>query len=108
MRHLRRTKRLYTQRADALRAELGRLGLTTKLAGLALLLKLPPSSSDQKIARQAYSQGLAPSPLSMWYCSLKQEVRSGLLLGVSNIDRNELEPICGRLRQLIEKDGEAS
>ncbi|MBH9394439.1 PLP-dependent aminotransferase family protein [Pseudomonas aeruginosa] len=108
MRHLRRTKRLYTQRADALRAELGRLGLTTKLAGLALLLKLPPSSSDQKIARQAYSQGLAPSPLSMWCCSLKQEVRSGLLLGVSNIDRNELEPRCGRLRQLIEKAGEAS
>ncbi|WP_368759028.1 MocR-like pyridoxine biosynthesis transcription factor PdxR [Pseudomonas aeruginosa] len=103
MRHLRRTKRLYTYRAEALRLELERLGLETKLAGLALLLKLPESANDQEIARQAYLIGLAPAALSMWSFDLEEKSQNGLLLGVSNIENSKLKPLCETLKKLIEE-----
>lgn len=102
MRHLRRMKRVYAVRRDALKTCLEPLGLPAHLAGLAMLLKLPIEVSDTQIAREAAAFGLAPSPLSIWYSDPERR-QSGLLLGVTTAPGNRLAASCDRLQQLIEK-----
>jgi len=102
LRHLRRMKRVYSVRRDALKAAIEPFGWPTHLAGLALLLKLPRRVSDTQIAREATTFGLAPAPLSIWHDD-PQRRQSGLLLGVTTVPGNGLAASCERLRHLIEK-----
>ena len=102
LRHLRRMKRVYSVRRDALRAAIEPFGLPTHLAGLALLLKLPRHVSDAQVAREATAFGLAPAPLSIWHDDPERR-QSGLLLGVTTVPGNRLAASCERLCQLIEK-----
>ncbi|ANN77530.1 PLP-dependent aminotransferase family protein [Bordetella flabilis] len=101
MRHLRRMKRLYAGRRDALAACLGRASAdtATAMAGLAVRLTLPPGTDDVDIARRALAQGLAPVALSPWYVSAPAQ--PGLLLGVSNVSEDTLAMDCERLLGLI-------
>ncbi len=101
LRHLRRSKRAYTARRDALVAELERLGLTGETAGLAILLGLPEDSDDVAIARQAMAFGLAPAPLSLWFDE-QGSAPPGLLLGVTTTPDRRLEDAVSRLKGLIE------
>jgi GntR family transcriptional regulator / MocR family aminotransferase len=93
LRHLRKTKRLYRARRDALRQQLG-----GQAAGLAILLSLPPGIDDRALARAARPLGLAPAPLSPWYT---RKAEAGLLLGISTASAERLEPACAALQGLI-------
>jgi GntR family transcriptional regulator/MocR family aminotransferase len=102
MRHLRRMKRVYAARRDALNACLESRGLSAHLAGLAMLLKLPDDTNDTLIAREATSFGLAPAPLSPWYSDAASR-RAGLLLGIATAPPDRLVVSCDRLQRLIER-----
>jgi GntR family transcriptional regulator/MocR family aminotransferase len=102
MRHLRRMKRLYAGRSDALLATLQAKGFEVYPAGLAVVLRLAEGADDKTIAREAYAYGLAPAPLSRWYCAESTQ-RSGLLLGVATTIERQLPNNCDRLHYLIQK-----
>jgi GntR family transcriptional regulator/MocR family aminotransferase len=102
MRHLRRMKRIYAGRSDALLATLEAMGFEVYPSGLAVVLRLADGVDDRRIAREAYAYGLAPGPLSQWYCSDATQ-RSGLLLGVATTIERQLPNACDRLHHLIQK-----
>lgn len=102
MRHLRRMKRIYAGRSNALLTALETKGFEAYPAGLAVVLKLADGADDKTIAREAFAYGLAPAPLSGWYCSASTQ-RSGLLLGVATAIERHLPNACDRLQQLIRK-----
>lgn len=101
LRHLRRMKRTYRNRLEALRQSLQLSGATEAMAGLALLLRLPAGIDDTAIAQQAAEYGLAPMPISTWYAQAST-AQSGLLLGVTNLPDTGLDMCCRQLRALIE------
>lgn len=100
LRHLRRTKRAYSSRAEDLQQRLTALGFSVRLAGLAVWLQLPEGAPDQHIATQAYELGLAPSPLSRWSATVAS-AHAGLLLGVANANGSRLDKACEQLAALI-------
>jgi GntR family transcriptional regulator/MocR family aminotransferase len=102
MRHLRRMKRIYAARSDAVLAALGARGFHAYPAGLAVVVRLPDGADDKRIAREAYAYGLAPAPLSGWYCSASTQ-QSGLLLGVATAIEHQIPDACDRLQHLIGK-----
>lgn len=104
MRHLRRTKRAYAAKRQALLGCLQSSVGTDHLAaaGLAVLLKLPKGTSDVAVAREALTFSMSPSPLSAWYAS-PDSADSGLLLGVATAPTRNLAPICDQLLELIRR-----
>jgi GntR family transcriptional regulator / MocR family aminotransferase len=104
MRHLRRTKRIYAQRSDALVSCLESHGCRTSAAGLTVLLHLPAGVADTAIASEARAFGLAPSPLSPWYVSETARA-SGLLLNVAAAPMESIPSACERLCEIIGRSG---
>jgi GntR family transcriptional regulator/MocR family aminotransferase len=102
LRHLRRMKRLYAQRRDALVDSLRAMSIEHRATGLAVLLRLPAGSDDVAIAREARLHGLAPVPLSPWYAA-PQAMHSGLLLSVTNVREDEAAAHCARLMALVDR-----
>lgn len=106
LRHLRRMKRLYATRRDALAACLAaRIGSGMKVhanGGLAVRLEMPEGADDVAVSRQALPFGLAPVPLSPWYASGH---RAGLLLGITNVDPGRIATDCDRLLALVAAHG---
>jgi GntR family transcriptional regulator/MocR family aminotransferase len=104
MRHLRRSKRAYAAKRQALLDCFQSCIGTDHLAapGLAVLLKLPKGTSDVTVAREALTFGMSPSPLSVWYAS-PDGADSGLLLGVATTPTRNLAPICDQLLELIRR-----
>jgi GntR family transcriptional regulator/MocR family aminotransferase len=102
MRHLRRMKRIYAARSQALLAGLESREFEAYPAGLAMVVRLPDDADDKTIAREAYAYGLAPAALSGWYCSTSTQ-RSGLLLGVATAIEQQIPAACDRLHHLIRK-----
>lgn len=102
LRHLRRMKRLYAARSDALMAALRARGHAVQAGGLAVLLRLPDGTDDAAICREAQAFGLAPVPLSAWYDPTGAR-DSGLLLGVATTDEARLDAACDRLSRVIER-----
>jgi GntR family transcriptional regulator/MocR family aminotransferase len=100
MRHLRRTKRVYSAQRDALLKCLQPPADNVTIAGLAALLWLPVGAPDLAIAKEAQVFGLAPVPLSLWYAS-PASARSGLVLGIATAPQRQLERACGRLCEVI-------
>ncbi len=101
LRHLRRMKRLYTARRDALVAALRQAapaGCVVRPGGLAVMLDLPDGTDDIDIARRAVLRGLAPVPLSPWR---KIVPKPGLLLGVTNVPVERAGALCERLVTLL-------
>ncbi len=90
MRHLRRTKRIYSAQRDALLKSLRPRAEEIAIAGLAALLPLPDSAPDLYIAREASAFGLAPAPLSVWYAP-KDCAKRGLLLGIATVPQKSRE-----------------
>lgn len=104
LRHLRRMKRVYTQRSQTLLDALAARQFHAYAAGLAVIVQLPDGADDKRIAREAYAYGLAPAPLSPMYCSPATQ-RSGMLLGVATAIERQVPNACDRLQQLIRKFG---
>jgi GntR family transcriptional regulator/MocR family aminotransferase len=104
MRHLRRTKRAYAAKRQALleclRASVGADALAAP--GLAVLLKLPRGTPDLAISREAAMFGMSPSPLSAWHVS-PDSAESGLLLGVATAPPRNLARACDRLFDVIRR-----
>jgi GntR family transcriptional regulator/MocR family aminotransferase len=102
LRHLRRMKRLYATRREALLRCLGEVASNAlkvrATAGLTVVTLLPELASDVDIASRALQVGLAPVPLSSWY--MQCPARQGLLLGVTNLDERRLAADCRRLVEL--------
>ena len=90
LRHLRRMKRLYRTRRDAILTRLD----GGRAAGLAVLWDLPPGADDRAIATAARARGIAPVPLSLFYT---RGARPGLLLGVATVPEERLEDACAAL-----------
>ncbi|MES2609573.1 MAG: PLP-dependent aminotransferase family protein [Pseudomonadota bacterium] len=102
LRHLRRMKQLYASRRDAIVAGLQQAApVTSRAAGLAVLLRLPPGTDDLALALQARQHGLAPVPLSPWYAD-PQPHHAGLVLGVANVPGHEAAVHCARLMALMQ------
>jgi len=104
MRHLRRTKRVYSAQRDALLKylRLHAKGIDIATAGLTALVGLSDGVSDLAIAREALAFGLAPVPLSVWYVS-SASARSGLLLGIATSPQKHLARSCDRLLEIIDR-----
>lgn len=102
MRHLRRTKRVYAARGDALLKTLRPRAKDITIAGLAVLMQLPDGTPDLSIAREMLSFGLAPAPLSPWYAEAAS-ARSGLLLGIATAPNKRLAASCDRLLGIIDR-----
>ncbi|GAB3403011.1 PLP-dependent aminotransferase family protein [Massilia agilis] len=102
LRHLRRMKRLYAARRQALVRCLREVAADVldvqATAGMAVLARLRTPVSDVDLALRALSFGLAPTPLSPWYAHAPQP--RGLLLGVTNVDERRLVVDCQRLAEL--------
>jgi GntR family transcriptional regulator/MocR family aminotransferase len=104
IRHLRRTKRLYSAQQDALQNYLEPRvnGIDVATAGLAALLYLPDGTDDVSLVRETLAYGLAPAPLSAWYAS-PASARSGLLLGISTAPQQHIGRACDRLLEILER-----
>jgi GntR family transcriptional regulator/MocR family aminotransferase len=104
LRHLRRTKRAYAARRDALRDCLQRHvdAACIATAGSAALLRLPDGAPDTSIARETLAFGMAPAPLSTWYAR-PATGRPGLLLGIATVPNKHLARSCDRLCGIIER-----
>jgi GntR family transcriptional regulator/MocR family aminotransferase len=100
MRHLRRMKRIYSSRSEALQAVWEKKGYRVHIGGLAAVVRLPDGVSDIRVAVKARAQDMAPSPLSLWF-SPGAAQESGLLLGVATINDNQISAACEKLHQLI-------
>ncbi|MEI9981929.1 MAG: PLP-dependent aminotransferase family protein [Aliidongia sp.] len=104
MRHLRRTKRAYAAKRqallDCLQASFGADRVAAP--GLAVLLKLPGGTPDVAVAREASAFGMSPSPLSAWYVS-PDSAESGLLLGVATAPTRHLARSCDQLFDVIRR-----
>jgi GntR family transcriptional regulator/MocR family aminotransferase len=102
LRHLRRMKRLYAARREALLRCLGEMAPDSikvqATAGLAVVILLPKSASDVDIASRALEFGLAPRPMSVWY--MQPPRQQGLLLCVTNLNERRLPADCRRLLEL--------
>ena len=102
LRHLRRMKRLYAARREALLRCLGEVASNAlkvqATAGLTVVTLLPAFTSDVDIALRALQFGLAPVPLSPWY--MQRPSQQGLLLGVTNLNERRLAADCRRLVEL--------
>ncbi|MBB6305227.1 GntR family transcriptional regulator/MocR family aminotransferase [Rhizobium leucaenae] len=104
MRHLRRTKRVYAAKRqallDCLQSSVGADSVTAP--GLAVLLKLPKGTRDIAVAREALTYGMYPSPLSPWYVS-PEGAESGLLLGVATAPMKNLARSHDRLFEIVQR-----
>jgi GntR family transcriptional regulator / MocR family aminotransferase len=103
LRHLRRMKRLYAARREALlrclRKEAAGVLDVQATAGMAIVTRLRTDAADVDVAARALRAGLAPVPLSPWY--VQTPATSGLLLGVTNVDGRRLVADCRRLVELV-------
>ena len=101
LRHLRRMKRLYAARREAVLAALldtAPEGCAVRLGGLAVLLDLPEGADDIDIAQRALMRGLSPVPLSPWRV---ENPRPGLILGITNVPVERARDLCRRLVGLL-------
>src|SRR6202040_1007117 len=102
MRHLRRTKRLYSAQRDALLKCLRPRAGDSVVGGLAVVLRLPDGAPDVSIAKETLTFGLAPTPLSLW-CASRVSAQSGLLLGIATAPQKHLAASCDRLYAIIDR-----
>ena len=84
-RHLRRTRRVYRQRRDALIAALARwlpgATLSGVAAGLQLVLTLPRGLDEDTVAARARAAGVRVYPLGNYYTADRRDRPPALVLG---------------------------
>tara|TARA_R110002126_G_scaffold201238_1_gene348702 strand:- start:4874 stop:6331 length:1458 start_codon:yes stop_codon:yes gene_type:complete len=109
-RHLRRVRRIYAERRNAmfdlLKRELGdRVGFDDHQAGMQLVLKLPDGCDDTQIASDARDVGLSPLALSSHFAhdlSGKRQVEKGLVVGFCAHSPEESAMGIKTLRRVME------
>ncbi|WP_028449894.1 MocR-like pyridoxine biosynthesis transcription factor PdxR [Chitinibacter tainanensis] len=99
--HLRRMRKLYSQRRDALSAALERhfgphATLYGGAAGMHLALELSPEFDASASSQQAIAHGLIARPLAA-YCWQAEHRRNGFILGYAQIPVEEVDGLVRRL-----------
>jgi GntR family transcriptional regulator/MocR family aminotransferase len=107
-RHVRKTRRLYAERrnalAQALQKEFGsEIEILGADAGMHLVMTLPAGLSDQQIARRAAEDGLWLWPLSSAY--IGGAVRQGFILGFGGTKADDMPHQVRRLRKAMRESG---
>lgn len=94
-RHLRRTRRVYRQRRDALIAALARwvpdaipCGAS---AGMTVLVRLPIGVDEQTVATLALQDGARVYPLEQWRAGRGSDRAPGLVLGYGQVSPSQIE-----------------
>ena len=104
-RHLRRMRRLYSQRHDALRTALAStwplpLQLSPGAGGMHLALGLPSHVPDRAVVALAHARGLAPRALSSHLVGNGPPL-NGLVLGYANVDAGSAGALAGALADVV-------
>ncbi|WLI89376.1 PLP-dependent aminotransferase family protein [Massilia sp. R2A-15] len=105
--HLRRMRRLYRQRRDAMVAALGRhFGNVATIhggsAGMHLALQFDDSSiDDARVAALALEKGIVAHALSMHATGARANGWNGLLLGYAQVPADEIDAKVAQLAALI-------
>jgi GntR family transcriptional regulator/MocR family aminotransferase len=99
MRHLRRMKRLYRSRRDALLAQMADLR-PVPIGCLAVLIDLPDGALDTTICQSAYEGRIFPTPLSRWFND-RAHARNGLVLCVTNCHSGNRDASVATLRSVL-------
>jgi GntR family transcriptional regulator/MocR family aminotransferase len=102
-RHLRRMRRVYSERRRVLVAALEReLGDVARVvgghAGMHLVALLPPRTDDHGLALRAARSGLSVAPLSVCYAGQPQ---AGMVLGFGSTRPREVTAAVKRLKSLL-------
>ena len=106
--HVRRTRRIYARRLDALlaagRAWSGLLDIEPTDCGLHVVVRLgarmPAGTSDREVAAAALQAGIAATPLSASHVLAPR--RQGLLLGFAGFPEDVLVAAMDRLGRVAE------
>jgi GntR family transcriptional regulator/MocR family aminotransferase len=103
-RHIRRMRKLYSDRRSALAAALAevfrsRIDVQLQAGGMHLLARFANCSSDLDLVARATMRGLAPAALSPW--NVQSDCGQGLLLSFTNIPRDTAVDAAVRLKQAI-------
>ncbi|NLR73924.1 MocR-like pyridoxine biosynthesis transcription factor PdxR [Leeia aquatica] len=105
-RHLRRMRRLYGERRDALNASLeqhlgGLAQRTGGAAGMHLSIRLPDAFPDQQIADRAISQGLVLHSLSSYAMTAEGPKTNGFILGYAQVPVTRMDEHVALLARLV-------
>ena len=105
--HLRRMRRLYAQRHEALRAALVAawpipLALSAGEGGMHLAVNLPPHVPDRDVVAIARANGLEPRALSTHHMG-RGRALNGLVLGYANVGVDVVEGLVRRLASAVEE-----
>lgn len=103
-RHIRRMRRLYGERRQALiaglRRELGNLvAFDDHQSGMQIALRLPEGADDVAIAERAERAGVVCPPLSAYYAGERKQ--AGLLVGFCGFTAEDMEQPLTTLRNVI-------
>lgn len=107
--HLRRMRRLYASRQQALRDALARHwpiegAVLGGQGGMHLVLSLPPEQPDVELAERALALGLSPRPLSFYVTPGGIGGFNGLVMGYAHVPEKDMaghvRTLAGGLRKL--------
>ena len=103
-RHIRRMRRLYAKRRDALADALTRqmgadLTIDRQPGGMHLLARLPQGTDDVALVARLNEMGIAPAPLSA--CGVDAPYGPGLIIGFTNIEAAKAPEAARRLAQAM-------
>jgi GntR family transcriptional regulator / MocR family aminotransferase len=103
-RHVRRVRGIYRARRDRLTAALGAhlpdVGVTGVAAGLHVVVPLPLSVDDARVADDAERAGIRVEPLSRYAL---ERPASGLVIGYGRVHEDALEPAVVALAAVIRR-----
>ncbi len=106
-RHLRRMRRLYQQRRDALVAAIGRhldgfVTVSADAGGMHLTVRLDAPLRDVEVSEAALAHGLQLAPLSSYCLSADDSARyNGFLLGYAEAAPHEADALMATLARVI-------
>lgn len=107
-RHLRRMRRLYSERRAALQGAIeqhlgGTVALSGGAGGLHLSVRLPPEVPDTLLSQAARGHGMVLRPLSRFALPGTEAEHNGLVLGYGNVQSEAMDGLVRTLRRLIER-----
>jgi GntR family transcriptional regulator/MocR family aminotransferase len=109
MTHIRRMRKLYSQRRRFMISLIERylgtafLPLVNHEAGLHLVMNLPSGCDDVAVAALALRRGVKVRPLSQYY--MHPQERRGLLLGYACVDERQCQDAFGTLKACLAEKG---
>ncbi|WP_028455852.1 MocR-like pyridoxine biosynthesis transcription factor PdxR [Chitinilyticum litopenaei] len=104
--HLRRMRKLYSERRDAMIAAIHRhFGDLAEVcggsSGIHLAIRLPATIPDATISRQALAAGLVARPLSAYRSGAPDSASNGFILGYAQVPASEMDAHIATLARLV-------